>query len=106
MKKMMFFVIVLSFFSCGQAIKGQENYTTLETKVEKCYDDWFAKNDVDWNELQKSFENYFSSSGISRKNEPLEEQYEKILSYISRPIHGFPKMKDKKKKVMVTIWGL
>ena len=101
MKNILLFWIVLVISCSGRATNKQENYTQLEVKVEKCYDDWFGKNNVDWDDLQKSFEEYFTSFGISKTDEPIEKQYENILSYISRPIHGFPKLKDKKKIIEI-----
>jgi len=101
MKNLLPFWIVLLISCSGQATNKQENYTPLEMQVEKCYNDWFDKNNVDWNDLQKSFEEYFTSFGILKTDEPIEKQYKNILSYISRPIHGFPKLKDKKKIIEI-----
>jgi len=92
------FVIILS---CSQTDNKQDNYTELELKVEKCYDNWFSKRNVDWSELQSSFEEYFVSFGISKADEPIEKQYEAILSYISHPTKWFPTLKDKKRIIKI-----
>lgn len=94
MKNVIVFWTMFMLFSCGQTGKKYENYTKLEVEVEECYDNWFHKNNVDWMELQKSFEEYFISFDVSKADDPIEKQYYDVLLYISEPIRWFPATKD------------
>ena len=95
-------IFFLTFNSCGQKNeKNYNGYTDLEIKTEKCLDKMFEDNDVDWIELKTIFENYFSSGKISNSKDPLEKQYEDILSYWERPTMQFPIFTEKKKVIEI-----
>lgn len=95
-------LIVLTFQSCGQNSNEKYiGYTDLEIETEKCLDKMFEDKGADFNELKTIFENYFSDGQISNSKDPIEKQYEDILSYWERPTGRFPLFKDKKKVVAI-----
>ena len=101
------YMLIIAFFSltlnsCGQKNeKNYDGYTDLEIETEKCLDKMFGDNGVEWKELKTVFENYFSSGEICNSKDPLEEQYEDILSYWERPTMQFPIFTEKKKVIAI-----
>jgi hypothetical protein len=99
---LMLCLITLTLQSCGQNNGGNySGYSDLEIKTEKCLDKMFADKGADFNELKTIFENYFSDGLISNSNDPIEKQYEDILTYWERPTRKFPLFKDNKKVVAI-----
>lgn len=95
-------LIALTLQSCGQnSTQKYIGYTDLEIETEKCLDKMFADKGADFNELKKIFENYFSDGQISNSKDPIEKQYEDILTYWERPTRQFPLFKDKKKVIAI-----
>jgi hypothetical protein len=74
-----------------QALRMRE----WEVKTEQCLDSWFAGKNVSWQELKTSFEKYFSDTGITSKNDPLDKQYLDILNFFVEPTRSFVRPKDK-----------
>lgn len=68
----------------------------LEEETMQAMNKWFENKDVSSDELQTSFENYFTSNGITETTDSEQEQYMDILSFIREP-DGFPPLKDKRK---------
>ena len=97
-------ILILSFIlnSCGQKDeKNYDGYTDLEIETEECLDKMFEKKRADFNELKTIFENYFSTGQITNPNEPIEKQYEDILSFWERPTKQFPIFTEKNKVVAI-----
>lgn len=101
------YILIIAMFSlilnsCGQKDeRNYDGYTDLEIKTEKCLDKMFGDNNTDWKELKTIFENYFSSGKISNSKDPLEKQYEDILSYWERPTMQFPIFTEKQKVIAI-----
>lgn len=94
----------MTFQSCGQNSNSNTNYygyNDLEIETEKCLDKMFEEKGLDFKELKTIFENYFSEGQISNSKDPIEKQYENILTYLERPTRQFPLFKDKKKVISI-----
>lgn len=92
----------MSFNSYGNDKKEKyKQYTELEIETEKCLDKIFEEKGVNFQELKTVYENYFSSGKISKSTDPLEKQYEDILSYWEHPDRKLPIFKDKKRVVAI-----
>jgi hypothetical protein len=95
-------LIVLAFQSFGQNSNEKYiGYTDLEIETEKCLDKMFEDKGADFKELKTIFENYFSYGQISNSKDPIEKQYEDILSYWERPTGRLPLFKERKKVVAI-----
>jgi len=96
------FCLLIILNSCGPENKKQYvGYTDLEIETEMCIDKMFKTNKVDWLELKTIFEGYFSDGQISNENDPIEKQYEDILSYLERPTKRYPIFRDKQKVIRI-----
>jgi len=71
---LLFLVMGIFALSFGQkSALNNDGYSPLETQTEACLDLYLKKHDVEWKEITPVFENYFSSAGISDKNDSLEK---------------------------------
>lgn len=94
--------IMISIISFGQTIQyNLLEYPELEIKIEKCYDDWFKSNNVNWSDLKASFENYFTSANKCKSNDSIDKKYMDILNSIAMPRSVFPNFKEKKKVLSI-----
>jgi hypothetical protein len=93
---------MISIISFGQTIQyNLLEYPELEIKIEKCYDDWFKSNNVNWSDLKASFENYFTSANKCKSNDSIDKKYMDILNSIAMPRSVFPNFKEKKKVLSI-----
>ncbi len=97
-----FAMIAFTIQSCGQNDTAKyPGYSDLEIETEKCLDKMFEEKGADFNELKTIFENYFSEGQISNSNDPIEKQYEDILTFWEKPSQQFPLFKEKKKVIAI-----
>ena len=95
-------ILIVGLFFIVLYVKSQsESYTNAEQKTFASINNWFNEKNVNWENLQHYFENYFQTGGITNKNKPIEQQYYDILSFFEAPSKRFPIFKDKKKIVEI-----
>ncbi len=98
-QKFAFLSLFLTFgVACiDNAQDPREQYSAVETQTEQCLNEWFEAKGVSWPDLMASFEGYFARGGISKAQDPREQQYLDILAYLERPTSAFPVFTDKQK---------
>lgn len=92
MKKTIYFLILFLSFSAH----SQENKSiALEQDIATCYDNWFKKSNVDFDEFKKYFESYFIVNNLIDSKLTSEKRYEAILKILENPPKNLPKFQNK-----------
>lgn len=94
MKKIIFLLILSVSFTSN----SQDNTTiTTEKNIASCYNNWFKKSDVDFEEFKNYFESYFINNNLIDSKLESDKRYEAILKILENPPKKLPKFGNKNK---------
>lgn len=93
-------IILLLILSVSFTSNSQDNTTTTtEKNIASCYNNWFKKSDVDFEEFKNYFELYFINNNLIDSKLEADKRYEAILKILENPPKKLPPFSNKNKVV-------